>query len=394
MNARKPVMLVGAPGTTKTATIRSMAKEMGYELITIVASRMDAQDISGFPTKGEVVMTTPDGKDHKAPITEYAPQYWQHEIMEHKKVILFLDEWGNAHPSVQASLLSFIQDRQFPNGEYFPPETILVGAMNPTDSGADGYELSKASTNRVTFINWRPDDKKWFRGMLDNFGEGVQNEDEKNWRSRIVRFLNDEPRFIHMENDQAVNTGEALGVDMSDSSNRLVVQSAWASRRSWDSAARILAFSDRSTEAEDLALLGTVGARATQAFRAWLMKHSDLNVQAIISNPRGTKIEEWKKFSLDELAVIIHSALDSFNKDTYKKVLEIFTILTEADRQSDAVAYLDQLAKSFPTLAKSGMSRDDFNKSKAQFVKVLGQYRDFSNSGKKLHRKPVTTTAA
>ena len=41
-------MLVSSPGKARTATIRQIAKDMGYNIITIVASRMDAQDIWAF----------------------------------------------------------------------------------------------------------------------------------------------------------------------------------------------------------------------------------------------------------------------------------------------------------------------------------------------------------
>ena len=169
VSARVPVMLVSAPGMGKTATVRALAEEMGYGLITIVPSRMDAQDISGFPTRGEYEYPDENGNLVKAPVTEYAPQRWQQTIMREKKVVLFLDEFSNAHPSVRASLLSFIQDRQFPNGDYFPEEVVIIGAMNPTDSAADGYELDKATSNRIAFLAWKPDFNAWIEGMRINW---------------------------------------------------------------------------------------------------------------------------------------------------------------------------------------------------------------------------------
>lgn len=338
MKSRHPVMLVGAPGTAKTATIKAMAKELGYELVTIIASRMDPQDISGFPTRGEIEVQDAEGATRKVPMTEYAPQHWQHEIMKKRNVILFFDEYGNAHPSVRASLLSFIQDRQFPNGEFFPEETIIVGAMNPTDSGADGYEMDKATTNRMTFISWKPDNDSWLKGMLDNWDQGVKDENEKKWRNLIVRFLKDEPGLIHKENDFEVNTGEAYGFDITNSSDLSVLQMSWASRRSWDNLSKILGNAEGDPFTEDILMAGTVGASAATAFRAWLAKHGSLNVASIIKAPR--KFDGWEDLSMDDMNIVLSSACDAANSKNVDQVIDIFRIVAEIGKESFAAAHI------------------------------------------------------
>ena len=197
---------------------------------------------------------------------------WQHYVMEHKKVILFLDEFSNAYPSTRASFLSFIQDQQFPNGDNFPEETIMVGAMNPSDSAADGYELDKATSNRITFLAWEPSFIGWCDGFkLDNFGEGWINEKHEEYANFIVQFITDNRGMLHQENDASIGTGEALGVDISDSSQKAVLDYSWPSRRSWHNAAAILAAdTSESQYVEDELLKGTVGARAATHFRKWL----------------------------------------------------------------------------------------------------------------------------
>ena len=56
MDALRAVMMVSDPGMTKTATVRSIAQEIGYDLVTIIGSRMQPEDVSGFPTRGEIVI--------------------------------------------------------------------------------------------------------------------------------------------------------------------------------------------------------------------------------------------------------------------------------------------------------------------------------------------------
>lgn len=383
MKARICAMLVGAPGTTKTATVRSIAEEMGYDLITIVPSRMDAQDISGFPTRGELTVTI-NGESKTVPMTEYAPQYWQHEIMNKKKVILFLDEFSNAHPSTRASLLSFIQDRQFPNGDYFPEETILVGAMNPTDSAADGYELDKATTNRMVFLSWKPDNSEWLEGMKDNWGRGCKSKLEEEWRLKIVRFLRDEPGFIHRENDEEITNGAAYGVDASNSSDMTVVRYAWASRRSWDNLSMILPQADGNEYLEDLLISGTVGYSAANAFRNWLIKHGALGIEKIIKDPDG--YQGWNDLTLDQMNKVLSAAIDGVNNDTVENVIRIFEIVSEMDKRSYAAQFGNRFAGIMHNVViKDTKKREDLRK---RHRAALRNFREESAASRNSRRLP------
>lgn len=158
VEARKPCMLVGAPGVGKTATIRAMAESMGYELITLLGSQMDPTDITGLP-KGEVIAQDEEGKDIWG--TVYLSPWWQVKILQKKKVMLFLDEFSNTSSAVRASMLTMLQNREFPNGTVMPDETIVLGAMNPTEQASDGWELDKPTTNRITFLVWRSLNEDW-----------------------------------------------------------------------------------------------------------------------------------------------------------------------------------------------------------------------------------------
>lgn len=379
INARKFAMLVSSPGKAKTATIRQIAKDMGYDLITIVASRMDAQDISGFPTKGTIERTNEKGELVELPATEYAPQMWQHYVMEHKKVILFLDEFSNAHPSTRASFLSFIQDRQFPNGDNFPEETIMVGAMNPSDSAADGYELDKATSNRITFLAWEPSFIGWCEGFKrDNFGEGWINEKHEEYANFIIQFITDNRGMLHQENDASIGTGEALGVDISDSSQKAVLDYAWPSRRSWHNAAAILAAdTSESQYVEDELLKGTVGARAATHFRKWLESHSRLDVSGIIENP--DKFKGWDKLSVSDVTTILSSAIDGVDKDNVYNVIRIFEIIAEGERASYAASHIRDLTtchKSFKHL----LSKDEQAKLRGRLVEVVAKFKDITKT--------------
>lgn len=378
MSARVPVMLVGHPGTTKTAKMNSIAEEMNYRLITVILSQKENTDISGFPSRGVYPI---NGKDHL--VTEYAPQTWQMDVMFEKKVILFFDEFSNAHPSVRASFLTLIQDRKFPNGDSFPEETIVVGAMNPIDSSPDGHELDKATTNRMMFISWKPDMSEWLEGMPTRWGRGVKSDNEKMWRNFIVRFIKDNPGSLHHENEDVGST-ESYGIDVNDSAERTVLQYAWASRRSWDNLASVLGalYDDgvtNDTNTEDEIIAGLVGFAEAHRFRKWLQENSKLNVAAIIANP--DKFKGWEGISQEDANLILSSAVDGISAKNVNNVLRIFNIFVEVDRSSLAAGYMLDAMRKLKPLSRD-MTAEDHKQMTRDAMAMMKRYNSIIENGR------------
>lgn len=375
MVSRVPVMLISPPGMGKTATIRSIAKNMNYRLITLIASRMDAQDVSGFPTKGEFEYKDENGNVSNSPVTEFAPQVWQKIIMQEKKVILFLDEFSNAHPSVRASLLSVLQDREFPNGEKFPKETIVVGAMNPTDSAADGYEIDPATSNRIAFIAWKPDYQDWLSGMKANWGMDC-GEQEQNWRDLIYRFISENPGWLHKESGD-IGTGEVYNIG-NDSSDKAVSDYAWASRRSWDNLAVALGNDENSgTYVEDLIMLGLIGPPAATHFRKWLDANSKLNVKEILKAPENYK--NWENLGANDVTTILSSGIDGVSKDNIFNLLKVFEILAKADKASMAASHISDLTKCHHKF-RGELSKEESKKITESMFNVVGLYSNITSN--------------
>lgn len=350
MNARIMPMLVGDPATSKTATVKALAEEMGYFLIVIVPARMEPQDLSGFPVKEDIFN---DSGEKIGIITTYAPQYWQRIIMEQKKVMLFIDEFSNTPPAVRASLLSFVQDRQFPNGEYLPHETILVGAMNPTSSSADGYDLDKPTVNRMMFIPWKPTVESWLVGFIDNWGHNHDmSEQEKQWRRSIHDFINENKSWLHkmnavVEDGQVVSSpGEELfsiNIDPDDDVKNTVMGYAWPSRRSWDNLARVLGKMEYpDTDVEDMVSMGLVGVKAMMVFRRWLDENnrgSRIDVEAIFHHP--DEFHEWSQLSHQHLNDVLRYASENSTRPKFlSNFYKILVACANNERESEAAPYL------------------------------------------------------
>lgn len=367
--SRRPVMLVGAPGTGKTQTIKAMARELGYDLITLVGSRMDPTDISGLPAAGThinpdtmreylVNPTTgeedPNGEPFR--VTAYHPQWWQAEIMRKRKVILFFDEFSNTPPSVRASLLTLLQDREFPNGEVMPKETIVMGAMNPVTQAADGSDLDLPTKNRMFFIPWRPTAESWYKGMLNAWGNKV-SDNEMYYRKMIVNFIKKNPYLLHKEpSDGMSDDGSSMyGANTNDPSEYEVFYSAWPSRRTWDNLSVALGAAPKSDNVQDIIARGTVGYEAATEFREFLKQQMTYDPREVLDDPT---IFDWENAEPSELSIVIRG-IDSIKKpEDYLKVVDFFIMIAEQGRASEGASYIT------PTIqyASSAASNDPKNR--------------------------------
>lgn len=371
MQARIPAMIVGDPGTGKTATVRSLAEEMGYHLITLVGSQMDPTDIVGLP-KGEILGEAEDGQ----PIygTVNLSPWWQVRILKEKRIILFLDEFSNTAGATRASMLTMLQNREFPNGQVMPAETIVIGAMNPSEQAADGYELDAPTTNRMLFIPWKTSADSWYRGMLNAWGKADEaSSEEMFWRRKIVAFLKDNPTWLHKSAFDP-STKEAYGANMSDASEKEIFKYAWASRRSWDNLSRVLSFAPDNTSIQDMIAQGLVGYSATSQFRDWLRRHESISPSDALADP---DIVPWDTISPNDLALLLRAVTDGVNSKTAVATLEFFKIVAKKGRAAEGSTYILDLLK-FINSDKSGTAEEKKN-LKDQAMTVLANYKSVSS---------------
>ena len=370
MKARMPAVLVGPPGVGKTAKLQELAARMGYELIMLVGSQLDPTDIVGLP-KGELLGQTEDGKDVFGTVN--LSPWWQVRILLNKKVILFLDEWSNTSAATRASMLTMLQSREFPNGQKMPRETIVVGAMNPTDQAADGYDLDPPTTNRINFIVWAPSVEEWKIGMLNAWGKKV-SDDEMGWRQKIVRFIEDSPASLQ-KLPVTVNSPESYGVNPRDASEMEVLRYAWPSRRSWDNLSRALTYAGSENMVQDTLAQGIVGYEQAAKFRDWLNRNSTVSPGDLMANPKSIN---WKTATQDEATFLLRSVIDSVLDDKSSiQALRVFDEIAKQGRQGVGAGYIRELIQ--VTTNKSMISEGTIAKNRTRIQALTQAYSAISS---------------
>lgn len=178
--------LCGAHGRAKTSVIKQYADENGYELITIILSRLTPEDMIGLPTTKNVGDNT---------VTTFSNPDWLVAASDkNKKVLLFFDEFTNAEVDTQASILDLIESREA-NGLKLCETTQIVMAYNPSSIAPNGRRLSKATRDRICVIP-----------ILDEHSK-VSYSDyyRKNGMGAIANILNDTEDLIISYDDDVTS---------------------------------------------------------------------------------------------------------------------------------------------------------------------------------------------
>lgn len=395
--AKRPLVLVGEPGTTKTAVINKLAEDLGYELVTVIGSRMAPTDVSGILHSAEVGKDQ-DGKSVEGTVS-LIPD-WQWKIASNPKSVLFYDEMSNTTPATQASMLNVIQDRVFPNGTKIPYETVIIAAMNPSSQAADGYDLPLPTTNRFVFMAWDPEPIMWYEGMRAAFGVEV-TEDELKWKRLIVDFLEENEEFLHRlpgEGADYLEKSSGAGGRSEFTANDPVLatvsESAWPSRRSWDNLSKALAAGESmnngkgiSIPVQDNIIKGTVGFEAAISFRTYVNKHADksFDMDAILKSPETIAKAPWIDMTEDQTNMIVREVIARFknNKapgtkaERWEKAVAVLRALIDAGRDDRAGAHMQAYQEAASTLSDRGKEKSgrmDFFAEMARMNGVIGAY--------------------
>lgn len=188
IKSRTPVILWGSPGIGKTAIVNDVAQDLGKDLVTLVLSIYEPQDVGGIPKPVEME-TRPRTKagqkkaaGRKQEFFDYLPPRWIEDLGD--TGILFLDELTTASPSTQAAALRILGERVVGFKE-LPENVAVIAAANPVAEAAVGEALAPPLANRLIHIKWpTPSPTEWGAWvrkrmdlkpgtLLDNIVQGI-----------------------------------------------------------------------------------------------------------------------------------------------------------------------------------------------------------------------------
>jgi hypothetical protein len=206
----QPVLLVGEPGTAKTAMLADLNASMERVLETVIASTRDPADFGGY--------VVPHGADGEPELLAIG---WARRVRKHveagRKVTVFFDEVNCAPPAVQAAMLRPVNERYV--GDLYlgsRDEVAFIAAANPTEHAAGGWDLPPSMANRWLRLTWTVDLAKWSRYMAARGAGSVA------MRSEVVSFLRARPDLL-------------INVPASESE----ASKSWPSPRSWEALCRV-----------------------------------------------------------------------------------------------------------------------------------------------------------
>lgn len=190
VNARKRVLLVGAPGIGKTALVKEVQQETGADLTVLYASVSDPTDFKGF-------YCIVKGKPEILPFGELEKIYNADKLH-----IVFLDDLGQGVPAVQAAAMSFL-DRVKDN-----PNVCVLAATNRREDRAavsGMLEPVKSRFDSIIHMEFNMDD--WITWAL-NAGLPVELVAFNKFRPQLMYSAKATPDLV---NGPCPRTVAALG---------------------------------------------------------------------------------------------------------------------------------------------------------------------------------------
>lgn len=325
VQARVPFLMWGPPGAGKTKSVEALAAALGMHCETVIASIREPSDFSGLPVilSGDVVM---------------APPAWAKRLQAAPKGgLLFLDEVSTAAPAVQAALLRVVLDRVV--GDLALPDTVAIGAAaNPPEQAAGGWELSAPLANRFCHLEWQVNSERWIDGMLQGWPAPTPRRLAKDWEATIINtrmlvasFIKVRPAFLLDVPKDASQAGRA-----------------WASARTWDMAARLLAAADSVSASEDTkaaALAGCIGTGKAMEFLGWLRDLDLPDPEALLKNPETFKLPQRGDQQFATLAAVATAVIRDLTDSRWQAAWRVFALASKQGAKDVAAAAVRALVQ-------------------------------------------------
>jgi MoxR-like ATPase len=264
-----PLILWGAPGTAKSATIVELARLYGLPCEVLTPGERGEGAFGVTPV--------PEQLPGNGTVLRYPPPEWIENLRAEdgeERGIVFVDETNSAPPALQPALLGLIQERRI-GGHQLGPRVRVLGAANPVSQSAGGWDLAAPVANRCGHVDWpAPSAEEWGAWLTGQAGAQEAGRDATveeemvlaSWpeawalaAGTVAAFLKTRSELLHK-----------MPADGSPEQGR-----AWPSPRTWEYAARALASArvhKLGEEDESELVASFIGVAAAGELFTWILE--------------------------------------------------------------------------------------------------------------------------
>lgn len=172
--ARRSILLMGVHGIGKTEFCKSLAKELGMNLVVKHTSHMaDPGDLTGLPYRTDEVYTyvdTKTGKTVTTPATKFAPPDW---MCQDTPVLVLLDEINRGMTIAMNAIMQFTNDGTYDDIS-LPEGSRIFACINPKDNGKYSVNtMDPAQVSRFAVYEFIPDPEETIEYLTTKYGDNI-----------------------------------------------------------------------------------------------------------------------------------------------------------------------------------------------------------------------------
>lgn len=296
--SKRSVLVQGHMGTGKSSLLKMLGKSLPeHDMLYCDCTTKDLGDI-----------TVPEF--HKIDGNGFVRYVTNEELGLHlsKPIILMIDEFGKANPSVKNALLRLILERKM--GSYTMHDTSLLFLTTNFGSEGVGDILPPHARNRISIVPVRkPTAEEWIEWGIDN---GID--------TAMLGFVKEFPQvFQSFEDVKNPEDNEYIYHPKS-------MRTSFVTPRSLEAASDWLKVR-HSMDSKTLTslLIGTIGERAAKDLASYIALADQLpTLQSIKDNPQSAKVPE----SVSAVCMIIYRTLAIIERDWIDAWMEYLVRLT------------------------------------------------------------------
>lgn len=266
--AGHPVLVVGAPGVGKTDIVEGTAAAVGADCIVSHPAVEDPTDSKGLPFASQ------DGQSAR-----WLPYGDMLRLLEAKKrTVAFMDDFGQAPPSVQAAKMQLILGRRL-NGIRLPDDVTFVAATNRREDRSGVSGILEAVKSRFLIVHLAVDIDEWCEWADRAAVEPV-----------VPAYIRMSPEALHQFEPKA---------DIS----------AYPCPRAWGWQVNSILKGGLNPVLEAAALEGAVGKGQAVQFAAFIRLYRELvGADEIFTNPTGAAVPDKPDRLYATCAALLHRA--------------------------------------------------------------------------------------